>query len=64
MIKLTFGRLLSSDKTSHLTWLDVKRVQDPITPSDKQFINDTISSKESFESGWLNDEVIFKQIHA
>ena len=43
-----------------LTWLDIKRVQNPVNPSEVQVIGDTISSNESFVSGWLNDQVIFK----
>ena len=41
-----------------LTWLDIKRVQCPINPEEKNKIADAISSKETkFVPGWLNDEV-------
>lgn len=40
-----------------LTWLDMKRVQYPLNPADQQFINGKLNSNETFEAGWLNDEV-------
>lgn len=64
MIKLAFGRLLFKQFNIALTWLDNKRVQCPLNPSEKEFIDDTLASKESFLSGWLNDEVILKSMHA
>lgn len=40
-----------------LTWLDMKRIQYPLKPHERQFIDDNIASNEKFEPGWLNDEV-------
>lgn len=39
-----------------LTWLDMKRIQYPLKPHERQFIDDNIASNEKFEPGWLNDE--------
>ena len=64
MIKLAFGRLLFKQFNIALTWLDNKRVQRPMNPSEKHCIDDTLVSKESFVSGWPNDEVILKLMHA
>ena len=41
-----------------LSWLDIKREQDPVDSSEKSIINDATSRKEKkFIPGWLNDEV-------
>lgn len=64
MIKLAFRRLLFKRFNIALTWLGNKRVQCPLNPSEKEFIDDTLASKESFVSGWPNDEVILKLMHA
>ena len=44
-----------------LSWLDIKRAQDPVDPGEKGIINDATSRKEKkFIPGWLNDEVTLK----
>ena len=42
-----------------LTWLDLKRVQDPVNAHDKGLIDTAIdtSNEATYISGWLNDEV-------
>lgn len=41
-----------------LTWLDLKRVQLPLSPEEERFVHTNITSKETFQPGWLNDEVV------
>ena len=45
-----------------LTWLDLKRVQFPLSPEEERFLDANITSQESFEPGWLNDEVMYQPV--
>jgi len=37
-------------------------VQFPLTPEEERFVNANITSKESFQPGWLNDEVMYQTV--
>ena len=37
-------------------------MQFPLSPEEERFVNANITSKETFQTGWLNDEVMYETL--